>query len=252
MTEVVKLLERAYQGFVLRDVLGFLTPGAISLAVLWTMLDLDVKVKFKQIVPNSLANLFGDGSTTSTWAIILFLASAYLLGWTLQAAHFGVLSFLRLLTRIPFLARFTNPNNSTLETFVGNGDVKGIENILRHSPPATRVALELDLISAKSLTNELLQERIRDFPYIERISALIIMTGNLSIAITLLLIAMATRIAFGWTALLLFVIPLFLYCEYWRLMKARSLLAAIYAVEFKKRTETNGTPSPPSVPNNAG
>lgn len=221
MTEVVKVLERVYQGFFLRDTLGFAAPGSISLVSLWLIFD-----SRNPLITSGVAGLWQGLS--ETWRVIAFLVAAYLLAWTLQSLHYGILN---LIAKLPFFDR----KFSELGPLVDSMNAEEIEKRLRQSPIVTRGALEPDLVLAKSMPEDVLK---KELPYTERVSALFIMTGNLAIATFLLvLMLICTRNDYNWLWAAGFLIPFFLYIKHWRLWKARNLQVAIYSVEFKKRVE---------------
>ena len=114
-----------------------------------------------------------------------------------------------------------------------------VEAIVRESCWMTRISLESDLLWAKSVNHKLLRERLKEFPYSERLSALAIMSHNLAIASILLIwsiLRMYPELRYCVFVLLMFLVPSCLYIEYWRLIKARNLQTAIYATHFKKST----------------
>jgi len=225
MADLVRILERMYQGFFLRDILGFVAPGSISLMSLWLILD----SKYPQITSTTVACLWGKLSVT--WRVIVFLVAAYLLAWTLQSVHYGFLNLIGL--------RFFAGTFSELAPLVHSMNAEEMEERLKQSPIVTRGALEPDLVLAKSMPEKVLEDRLRDLPYTERVSALFLMTGNLTIATVLLVLMLICRMH-DWRWIAGFLIPLFLYIEHWRLWKARNLQIAIYAVyamQLKERKD---------------
>ena len=221
MSDIAKFLERLYQGFLLRDILGFIAPGSISLISLSAMFGSSLS----RITPSLITNLWGDLSIT--WRAIAFLVASYLLAWTLQALHYGVLNVV--IKPSCFGDRF-----SKLGPLADSTDTQEIEKHLKQSPIVTRGALEPDLVLAKSMSEGMLENRLRELPYTERASALLIMSGNLAIA-TVLLVSMLIHRTNEWQWAFGFLIPCFLYIEYWRLWEARNLQVAIYSVGFRQK-----------------
>ncbi len=220
-----RVLGRIYDGFILRDLLGFVAPGSITLIFLG--------VHFEPHIVRSLWD------SSSAWTITIFVVAAYLWAWILQALHYGVFTWVagRGFLRAHFLHRL-----SELSRFVGNSN-ESIETRLAETPLLTQGALEPDLVSAKAMDVTLLKERMKGFPYTERLSALMLLTGNLAIAFVVLAVASILPgydgSSFSALTLPFFLIACLMYWEYWRLWEARNIQVAIYAVEFERKEKAS-------------
>ncbi len=92
------------------------------------------------------------------------------------------------------------------------------------------------------MTDELLKEQLKESPYSERLSALMIMSANLAGAIFILAVMLGVKNGLWLASLILLLISIALYFEFLRLWEARNLRVAIYAVEFQKRKDVPVVP----------
>jgi hypothetical protein len=246
MADIVKLIDRIYQGFVLRDLLGFVAPGSISLISIWFIFNLDQN-------PQIVSQLCYLWRWLEGWKFITFFVLAYLLAWTLQSIHYDFLRIVGwILSRDTVVARLQKvhsrfiraiflPDRLFRKRFLNFTDCESrvnIDNVLRNSNIVTRGALELDFIISKSMDQESLKKRLDDFPYSERLSALMLLTSNLAIAAVLLVLMLTQRLQ-RLEIWLFLLVPIFLYFEFWRLWQARNLQVAIYAAALKQATNPN-------------
>jgi|CXWL01.1.fsa_nt_gi hypothetical protein len=226
---IVKLLERMYQGFVLRDILGFVAPGSISLISLGLIL-----------APKLIEKLWCK-LDSSIWVVITFIVMAYMLAWSLQSLHYGIVNLVNTVyNRVRKSASPSEPPKLS--------SVEEIEKSMKKMPMVTRRALEPDLAWAKYATDKMLEKRLEDFPYNERLSALMLMSSNLAISLVLLAVAflirpmaMAEVDSSKLVSLLLFVFSAFLYCEHWRIWVARNLQVEIYAVGLSEKRQNEAS-----------
>ena len=246
MHGVSGILERLYSRFLLRDVLGFVAPGAISLFSLWSICHVDSVLE--AIAPESLVTFFRHAP--AGWQILAFLAAAYLLAWALQAVVYGVVNLIMMLVRL--VSNKIDKIHEIVETswrlvpLVSKNEacVEQVEAIVKKSWWMTRISLQSDLVLAKSFNDKLLEQHLTEFPYSERLSALAIMSHNLAIASILLIwsiLRMCPHLRPLPFVVLMLLVPASLYIEYWRLINARDRQTAIYATEFRNRT-----PPPPA------
>ena len=203
---VSKLLERLYSGFFLRDILGFVVPGAVSLISLWSITYAGPQCQ--RIRTDYIVSWFTH--LDYGWRVVAFLVASYLLAWTLQVFHYA------LVNSIARCRRPVEPLNTKTTWFeeyaplalmdVPAGKVEaadGIRKILNQSSFMTRVSLESDWFLARCLAPNPAVDRLDQIPYTERLSALAIMSSNLAIAILLSLVAMLITYAPGFPWLVL-------------------------------------------------
>jgi hypothetical protein len=233
MDAVSKVLERLYAGFFLRDILGFVVPGAISLISLWFICGADSRLP--KTPSNRLVTWFGG--LDSGWQVVTFIMVSYILAWILQTLLYGLVN---LIAKRRGLLEFFKGKLKGLVPFGDTSDVGQTATVLSDSWAMTRVSLRFDSILAKDLPREMLAERLEEFPYTERLSALAIMSSNLAISTFLVVVAMLLRFAseLPWWAVVILavvsvIVPSLLYMEYWRLIRARNLQIAIYAAAYK-------------------
>lgn len=241
MSEAVNSLstaiEKMYQSFILRDLLGFVLPGLISTFSLWYLLESNFSQNpfVKWVTENPSSSLVPD------WVkIVAGIATTYLISWTLQSIHYGIIDFLFQIGRL-----FNNVNPEQLEQKKWGRVFWPIIGILVYMakiahfktqsdetnklPPSliSRGALSPD--NAYKIYHVQLSDVVSRYP--ERLSALMLMTGNLAIAITLLLFALQLS---GWYLASGAVIVLFLYLEYWRLWYTRNLQIQMHVETLRK------------------
>jgi len=246
MSDFAKLLDRVYQSFLLRDVLGFVVPGGIVLISLRVLLDIRIEhpvILFTKTVCGQLSAFQSCEATLTNWQIITIPLMAYLAGWVLQAVHYGILRLVYWKLKPPFLLkRFLVSKFSKSGSLLDNIKTQELESLLKQAPLMTQGALEPDLIMAEPMTDELLKEQLKESPYSERLSALMIMSANLAGAIFILAVMLGVKNGLWLASLILLLISIALYFEFLRLWEARNLRVAIYAVEFQKRKDVPVVP----------
>ena len=291
MTEFIKLLDRLYQGFILRDILGFTVPGGIVLITLRVVLDARVEQHMFNFAKTTCAQLSTEVIQSCqlsfvSWQAVLFVVMAYLTGWLLQSLHFVLINIVdsarsfavliaTILIKLAFKTKVSDLCQSVdykdAEVMVEEADgwrcllvslikkvlckvregcfsnfremsLEDLRRAIKQQPLVTRGALEADWIWAECADVELLKERLQDFPYSERLSALMLMSANLAMAIAVFVfVELAANNFNGQLLVGLLIFPL--YIEYWRLWKARNLQMAIYANTFAKKLK-EPTPDP--------
>ncbi len=290
MTEFAKLLDRLYQGFFLRDILGFTVPGGIALIALRAVLDVRVEQHMFAFAKTTCAQLSTELVQSCqlsfvSWQMVLFIVMAYLTGWLLQSLHFvlvNLVDWARVLIvllatifvkfvlhkEVSDLCQSVNNKNvvegaddlrcllvSLIKKWLckvregcfsnfGEMSLEELGNAIKQQPLVTRGALEPDWIWAKCTDIELLKERLKDFPYNERLSALMLMSANLAMAIVVFVVVALVANNFNGQLLVgLLILIAALYIEYWRLWKARNLQMAIYANALAEKLK-GATPVP--------
>ena len=240
VSSLSEAIEQVYQGFILRDLLGFVLPGSLSLLSLayhlfrlwFPSLDFFHKLKesVTEIVTATGAPIFG------LVVLAAFVGFSYVTAWILQSVHYGLVDWIfqfvrgdkrfrfRLwpLTGVFFYAGAVVQSSSEI-------DMKGE---LPLSPSMiTRGALAPDQ-ALMNIKGQDLPERMREASsYTERISALMLMTGNTAIAGALLLSVVLRQENLGWNWWVFLIgslVILFVYLEHWRLWYARNLRHRIY------------------------
>ncbi len=227
-------LEKAYQSFILRDLLGFVLPGLISIVSLGYLLE-----------SNFSSNAFVtwlNGILVADWVkTTALLATAYLTGWILQSVHYGIIDWLFQIGRfshkiraavealeqsewlriwpivgiLVYMAKIANFNTQSDET--------------RKLPPSliTRGALSPD--RAYKMYHVKLPDVVSRYP--ERLSVLMLMTGNLAIAGSLSLFALQPN-WYYWVGGI--IVVLFLYLEHWRLWYTRNLQVQMHVESLRE------------------
>jgi len=227
MADIQRLLGRLYEGFVLRDLLGFVAPGSVSLISIAIVLAITHEQAASDVVKK-----FRELELSEWWQIVVFFVTAYLWAWVLQALHYGIIA------RIIGFERFFGGGLSGLDSL----DTEKVHSFLQKSSPTTRAALQPDWLLAQLMKQDERKKFIEELPYTERLSALMAMSGNLAMAfllLALLILFLLSNYILLATLSLLFSIPL-LY-EHRRLWIARNLRVAIYAAR-PNRMHGDGAP----------
>lgn len=248
-------IERLYQGFFLRDILGFTLPGIVTLAALWQLVE--ILKPFKTINIDHLLNkIYTPGETFGLFESLILLGLAYTTGWMLQAIHHSVIDwlyqiilFLSHLLGRPIKSLKMNAQSKPWVSRLINifwpiaGIFYYIKQILEHDyregneqllaePLTSRAAMAPDRmliqkIKAGNASSELINnERLGD-RYTERLSALLAMAGNLSVA-SLIWVLVIYRDTQNKTVLWGLIVVALLYLEHWRLWYIRNLRHEIY------------------------
>lgn len=235
-------IEKIYQSFVLRDFLGFVLPGTLSLFAIGYLLT--------SSFPNSFGWLADIEQTIIqppfNWLVIIgFLGLSYLTAWLFQSVHYGIVDFLFQLVRLGSLKQLRQLNENwyfflwpvtaiffyakQVAKFNGQNDKSN-----KLSPSLiTRGALSPDN-ALNEIAGEKIPPRMQDsLLYTERVSALMIMTGNLAIAGLLLLFVIHQQFKSFWLTFICAVIIWLLYVEHWRLWYTRNLRHKIYVTASK-------------------
>jgi hypothetical protein len=244
-------IEKMYQSFVMRDLLGFVLPGLIFLLSLWFLVGNPAQFFYC----NSSTNRFGCvmiglGTMLTVWQVFILLGVSYLAGWVLQCVHHSIADSLFQLMQgdkngtvkpVETQAKDTEKSAESREggykkIFVRlrstlSWPVMGIRFYVTEIRNGTQNAITTSLITKGALAPDIALKRVRgekalrrlqeSYPYTERLSALMLMTGNTAIASIPLLFAVRT--VFGWWTLGGGIVCLLMYLEYWRIFCARNL-----------------------------
>lgn len=215
-------LEKLYQGFVLRDLLGFVLPGSIFLLSIWCLMVPN------GISPNCNNNSLGCVSDVlskvnqNTITIVAFIGVSYLTALILQSVHYGLADLIyQKVTGNQFKLRIWYFMKGISKPFDKNEDapdLSEIPSLLSIGALAPEKALQ-NLTSEKALTR--FQE---SKAYSERISVLQIVIGNSVLAGFPLLFLLSKSLDLDWWWTILgATILLFGYVEHWRLFYVRNL-----------------------------
>lgn len=251
---ISQAVERLYRGFVLRDLLGLVLPGAISLFSIWSLMNQfqDLAASLRNL-GNSVKHLAAEPVTYQVIIAIFFLSVSYVIAWLLQAVHNSIIDAIFQLIRPvhqwaqsnqrvrhilawPWLAPLWLLFWPVIGLFYYMVEIsKAFPSNGVPSPTDTfslvvRSALSpdheyLNTNEESKLSPEIRQQFAR---YPERISALMLMTGNLAIAGVLFLVAWRPH----WLA---YVAVLLVYLEYWRLLYTRNMQ---YTLHFRRQRIT--------------
>ena len=216
-------IERLYRSFVLRDVVGYLLPGAVFISSAWLL------GSGQSDLPGYLANLLRDWMPSQ---LIAFLVASYLGGALIQSVHYGFVDWIYQLPRIDspcsktkcrFLRAIFWPVTGIFTYAKKVIDVAKIDTpSLIDSPSLMTIgALYPDVAPKPSKEKSPSKSEERD-PYTDRLSVLMLITSNLAIASVPLVILIWRRCNWrlGFLAVVLIV---FLYLEHGRLLYARNL-----------------------------
>jgi len=223
---VSNAIEKIYQSFILRDLLGFVLPGAISL----------LSFSFL-VIPHSGDNFPGwlvvrlNIQRLTTVQVILFFGFSYLASWILQSLHYGIVDWIHMVILV-----IRERRNWERLLWIISGPIIFMRminrsitfpNIVESPTLITRGALSPDL-ALQRIPGREIPPRVRDsLSYFERASALMLMTGNLALAGIIFLFALGQG-EFGWKAAWGIPVILFLYLEHRRLWYARNLRMEVY------------------------
>lgn len=221
-------IDKLYQGFVVRDFLGFVVPGSISLLSLWYIL--------RRPSPEQLLQQVDRLTNANTLQIVAFLGASYLTAWILQCVHYGIIDWLcsvgeprkRWWQKVLWPVAGVKTYIASAQEILGDGNAAGKPTLSKSHSMITRSALVPDVDLGKVRGADYPPRLARSLAYFERASALTLMTGNIVPAGILLLFALDTGGLPPWGILIGTVILLFVYLEYWRLWHARNLRHRIF------------------------
>jgi hypothetical protein len=215
-------LDKLYRDFVLRDLLGFVFPGAIIIVSIWCLV-----ARPDMCLQQCIAKLLEINP--SVVQVFVFLGISYTTAWVLQVVHYAFVDCAFLICKRKELRAPLCPLIWPLRVYVRSMDVSPERSIeaLRSSPSLiTRGALNPDVAIAR-LGKAGIPETVRySLPYDERARVLAIMTANLAFASVFLVIVLVKKL--GWWYAFGIIVSLFLYVEYWRLWYTVNLRRAIY------------------------
>ncbi len=222
----VEAIEKIYRSFVLRDLLGFVLPGMIFLLSLWFLFGTPSQFFNCPSPTDSFSCLTkGEGTVPTGWLVLVFLGVSYLAGWILQCIHHGIVdSIFHVNMQAGKLALLRSIVLCIFWFVIGiRSYARAITESTQNSTPVSLIttgALAPDLALKGARGEKALKRFQESVPYTERLSALMLMTGNTVIAGIPLLFAL--RPALGrWTWVGVPVL-LLMYLEYWRLFYARN------------------------------
>lgn len=249
MSDIEKLIGRIYQGFFLRDILGFVVPGSFSIISLLVVIY--IRIPFSPLqLPNVLCANFSWSTIANCELIALnvliltFLGFAYLWAWVLLC-----LSYVLFLNQNKFSQKIF-PQKDLLDLSQKNLDeLTKLTNVM---PTVTRGALQTDFIRARSMSRSQLEKLVEEIPYTERASSLMLLSSNLGSATFVLIIALValwlleglqsfTLIVWTWRliiTLILLVIGICLYKEHWRIWNYRNLQLAVYGAALRESNQS--------------
>ena len=214
-------LERLYQGFVLRDLLGYVLPGSIFLLSVWSLFAPGAKNTFCYQPSTNPLECFSKtlGENWETMQIVAFLGGSYLIALILQSFHYGLVDIVhQIITRKRpilgiryYMKGISQPFDETREA-LKLSEIPSLMSIGALSPDKALQNLKSE--SALSRFHE-------SKAYSERISVLQIVMGNTVIA-GIPFLALLSGVLGGWTVLGAIVL-IFGYLEHWRLFFVRNL-----------------------------
>lgn len=241
-SSISEAIEKVYQSFVLRDLLGFVMPGSVSLLSLWYLVERPPCVRFLHWLVNRFETAPNVGQ------VLAFLGASYLTAWVLQSVHYGLVDWCFRIWRYSKVWQRDKRYRKLFYLLSWPVRVVGIwfymEKVTRFNhrdkaQDAISPSIEESpsLITRGALAPDEALKRIKgpkypprlshSFSYTERASVLMVMTGNLAIAGIPFLIALGVG-GLGWWTLVGLPVLLLVYLEYWRLWYARNLRHQIY------------------------
>jgi len=226
ISSITDSIDRLYRGFVLRDLLGFILPGAIFLSSLWCLItstNVSACTSFDACAKHLLTPLVIDGFTVKT---LVFLGASFLAAWVIQSVHFGFVDWMYQIAKHHQWWSFLWPLAGVVVYARRIDDVFGDHTTTIQNPSPSLVtngAIAPDITLKKLKGNRATERMGESTAYTERLSALMLMTSNLAIAGVPLVIFMVRQLGLHWWGVLGIVALVFLYLEYWRLLYARNL-----------------------------
>lgn len=233
-------IERLYNSFVFRDLLGYVLPGSLLLSLLWLHFANPKQATTYAGLRNSLAILEKAFAThSSTINILAFIALSYLAGWILQCIHFGLIDWLYRL-----VWPFTTTGSRWRFLLIFIWPVAGAVVFMRSTLALTRTPEKwrddhpLSIITAAALGPDIAKHHRaisgeRSLPndtgrYTERLSAVMLMTGNVfCVGVVAFVLAAFSHLLLWWGYLICGAALLLIYVEFWRMWFARNLREVI-------------------------
>lgn len=252
--------ERLYQGFVLRDLLGYVLPGSIFLLSIWSLIAPNLKDTFcnqPQINPSSPLSPLECFSSTlganwETMQIVAFLGGSYLIALILQSLHYGLADIVYQLVDRKSFRRIIWPISGIWYYMKGISqpfDENKEVSTLSENPSLMSIGALAPDKALQKLKNENALSRFQESKaYTERLSVLQIVMGNTIVA-GIPFLALLSKVLGGWTILGAIVL-IFGYLEHWRLFYVRNLrheilIEAANAIEENAQNK-DGQPKEPT------
>jgi hypothetical protein len=234
VSSIADAIARIYHSFVVRDLLGFVLPGSILILTFWIYIDCprphENRNMFEAIYNNIIYLDYKDNIDTNCTNIFIyltrvirepklipttvFLVVSYITAWILQSVHYSILNILLLPKSYFYKKRKTIDSHFLI----------------------TRMALKPDKDLERIRKIEVIN-KLEEGLYTERLSALLLMTGNLSLAGSLFFLVLffhsppeKKQSYILWIELAIMAL---VYFEHWRLWHARNLRHEIYVDVFK-------------------
>lgn len=238
-------VEKLYQGFVLRDLLGFVLPGSIFLLSVWSLFA--PAGSYALCDPDKPLQCFVNllGEDWKTLQIVAFIGGSYLTALLLQSFHYGLVDLVyRIATNKYQIFYYTKS--------ISQPDITDIPN-LSEIPSLMSVGALAPEKALKNLKNEKALSRFQESrAYTERLSVLQMVIGNTVLAgIPFLgLLFKSLDLGWGWTILGV-IILLFGYVEHWRLYFVRNFRIGflINAASKDKDAALSNNENPPEATN---
>lgn len=220
-------LERLYQGFVLRDLLGYVLPGSIFLLSVWSLFTPTGKGTLCETVSSPLkcfSNTLGEN--WETMQIVAFLGGSYLVALILQSFHYGLVDIVyQIATQKRPILGIKYYMKGISQSFDENKEVSK----LREIPSVMSIGALAPDKALRNLKSERAFSRFQESKaYSERISVLQIVIGNTVIAGIPFLFLLLKSLG-PWTILSTIflasgvIVLIFGYLEHWRLFYVRNL-----------------------------
>lgn len=214
-------VEKLYQGFVLRDLLGFVLPGSIFLLSIWSLFAPTESGDFCDSAELLKCFVKTIGGSWQTLHLVAFVGGSYLTALLLQSVHYGLVDLVyKIATRKRSYSGIRYYTKSISQPFNKSKDtpkLSEIPSLMSIGALSPEKALE-NLESERALS--IFQE---SKAYSERISILQIVLGNAVLAGIPLLVLVSKSLDLGWWTILGAMVLLFGYIEHWRLFFVRNL-----------------------------